>query len=101
MKRCRTETFSLHLNEVTFRCSLPPAPRIITLLETLDVLTDHNATFICEVESRPPADVTWTKNNHPIMYVHPETSSRSSNVQKLKETAKRQAGHASAMLAPC
>lgn len=44
-----------------------PAPRIITLLETLDVLSDHNATFICEVESRPPADVTWTKNNHPIM----------------------------------
>lgn len=30
---------------------------------------DHNATFICEVESRPPADVTWTKNNQPIMYV--------------------------------
>uniref|UniRef100_A0A3B5BBF9 receptor protein-tyrosine kinase n=1 Tax=Stegastes partitus TaxID=144197 RepID=A0A3B5BBF9_9TELE len=35
---------------------------------TVDVLLDHNATFICEVESRPPADVTWTKNNHPIMY---------------------------------
>ncbi|CAF89668.1 unnamed protein product, partial [Tetraodon nigroviridis] len=50
---------------------LPSAPRIITLLETLDVLTDHNATFICEVESRPPADVTWTKNNHPIMYYDP------------------------------
>uniref|UniRef100_A0A3P8S350 receptor protein-tyrosine kinase n=1 Tax=Amphiprion percula TaxID=161767 RepID=A0A3P8S350_AMPPE len=51
--------------------SLPlrhPAPRIITLLETVDVLLDHNATFICEVESRPPADISWTKNNHPIMY---------------------------------
>lgn len=43
------------------------APRIITLLETVDALLDHNATFICEVESRPPADITWTKNNHPIM----------------------------------
>lgn len=50
------------------------APRIITFLETLDVLMDHNATFICEVESRPPADVTWTKNNHPIMYVPTKTS---------------------------
>uniref|UniRef100_A0A672J2L5 receptor protein-tyrosine kinase n=1 Tax=Salarias fasciatus TaxID=181472 RepID=A0A672J2L5_SALFA len=27
-----------------------------------------NATFICEVESRPPAEITWTKNNHQIMY---------------------------------
>uniref|UniRef100_A0A8C7X3E4 receptor protein-tyrosine kinase n=1 Tax=Oryzias sinensis TaxID=183150 RepID=A0A8C7X3E4_9TELE len=43
-------------------------PRIITLLETVDVLLDHNATFICEVESRPPAIITWTKNNHPIKY---------------------------------
>lgn len=47
----------------------PPtsAPRIITLLETMDILLDHNATFICEVESRPPAVITWTKNNEPIM----------------------------------
>ncbi|KAM9793457.1 muscle, skeletal receptor tyrosine-protein kinase isoform X1 [Syngnathus typhle] len=44
------------------------APRIVTLLETVDVLLDHNATFICEVESRPSADITWTKNNQPIMY---------------------------------
>ncbi|XP_019729622.1 muscle, skeletal receptor tyrosine-protein kinase [Hippocampus comes] len=44
------------------------APRILTLLETVDVLLDHNATFICEVESRPSADITWTKNNQPIMY---------------------------------
>uniref|UniRef100_A0A8C5DBM7 receptor protein-tyrosine kinase n=1 Tax=Gouania willdenowi TaxID=441366 RepID=A0A8C5DBM7_GOUWI len=44
------------------------SPRIITLLETVDVLLDHNATFICEVESRPSADITWTKNNHPIVY---------------------------------
>uniref|UniRef100_A0A8C6UTE0 receptor protein-tyrosine kinase n=1 Tax=Neogobius melanostomus TaxID=47308 RepID=A0A8C6UTE0_9GOBI len=48
--------------------SSPSAPRIITLLETVDVLLDHNATFICEVESRPSADITWTKNNHQIMY---------------------------------
>ncbi|KAJ0015483.1 hypothetical protein NQD34_009103 [Periophthalmus magnuspinnatus] len=46
----------------------PKSPRIITLLETVDVLLDHNATFICEVESRPSADITWTKNNHQIMY---------------------------------
>ncbi|TWW66562.1 Muscle, skeletal receptor tyrosine-protein kinase [Takifugu flavidus] len=52
------------------------APRIITFLETLDVLMDHNATFICEVESRPPADVTWTKNNHPIMYYDPRYATR-------------------------
>ncbi|XP_062334499.1 muscle, skeletal receptor tyrosine-protein kinase [Osmerus eperlanus] len=43
-------------------------PRIITLLETVDVLLDHNATFICEVQSRPAADITWTRNNHPIPY---------------------------------
>nr|XP_054600181.1 muscle, skeletal receptor tyrosine-protein kinase isoform X2 [Nothobranchius furzeri] len=48
--------------------SVQRAPQIITLLETMDVLLDHNATFICEVESRPPADITWTKNNQPIMY---------------------------------
>ncbi|XP_011603288.2 muscle, skeletal receptor tyrosine-protein kinase isoform X2 [Takifugu rubripes] len=57
------------------RCS-QTAPRIITFLETLDVLMDHNATFICEVESRPPADVTWTKNNHPIMYYDPRYATR-------------------------
>ncbi|KAG7216624.1 hypothetical protein INR49_023333 [Caranx melampygus] len=52
------------------------APRIITLLETVDALLDHNATFICEVESRPPADITWTKNNHPIMYYDPRYMTR-------------------------
>ncbi|XP_042252138.1 muscle, skeletal receptor tyrosine-protein kinase isoform X1 [Thunnus maccoyii] len=52
------------------------APRIITLLETVDVLLDHNATFICEVESRPPADITWTKNNQPIMYYDPRYITR-------------------------
>uniref|UniRef100_A0A8C7W276 receptor protein-tyrosine kinase n=1 Tax=Oncorhynchus mykiss TaxID=8022 RepID=A0A8C7W276_ONCMY len=45
-----------------------PSPRITTLLETLDILLDQNATFICEVDSRPTADVTWTRNNHPIPY---------------------------------
>uniref|UniRef100_A0A8C7ICF0 receptor protein-tyrosine kinase n=1 Tax=Oncorhynchus kisutch TaxID=8019 RepID=A0A8C7ICF0_ONCKI len=49
-------------------CVPSPAPRITTLLETLDILLDHNATFICEVDSRPSADVTWTRNNHPIPY---------------------------------
>ncbi|XP_034458946.1 muscle, skeletal receptor tyrosine-protein kinase [Hippoglossus hippoglossus] len=53
---------------VTSSYSLQRAPRIITLLETVDVLLDHNATFICEVQSRPPADIMWTKNNQPIMY---------------------------------
>ncbi|XP_060918190.1 muscle, skeletal receptor tyrosine-protein kinase [Labrus mixtus] len=52
------------------------APRIITLLETVDVLLDHNATFICEVESRPPAEITWTKNNHQIMYYDPRYTTR-------------------------
>uniref|UniRef100_G3Q2K8 receptor protein-tyrosine kinase n=1 Tax=Gasterosteus aculeatus aculeatus TaxID=481459 RepID=G3Q2K8_GASAC len=52
------------------------APRIITLLETLDVLLDHNATFICEVESRPRADISWTKNNYPIMYYDPRYITR-------------------------
>ncbi|KAM6984691.1 muscle, skeletal receptor tyrosine-protein kinase [Aplochiton taeniatus] len=47
---------------------LQRAPRITTLLETVDALLGHNATFICEVESRPPADITWTKNNQPILY---------------------------------
>ncbi|XP_047426730.1 muscle, skeletal receptor tyrosine-protein kinase isoform X2 [Mugil cephalus] len=56
------------LGTVTSSYSMQTAPRIITLLETVDVLQDHNATFICEVQSRPPADITWTKNNHPIMY---------------------------------
>uniref|UniRef100_A0A8C7S7M7 receptor protein-tyrosine kinase n=1 Tax=Oncorhynchus mykiss TaxID=8022 RepID=A0A8C7S7M7_ONCMY len=49
-------------------CVPSPAPRITTLLETLDILLDQNATFICEVDSRPTADVTWTRNNHPIPY---------------------------------
>ncbi|XP_062291107.1 muscle, skeletal receptor tyrosine-protein kinase [Scomber scombrus] len=56
---------------VTSSYGIQRAPRIITLLETVDVLLDHNATFICEVESRPPADITWIKNNHPIMYYDP------------------------------
>ncbi|XP_038838595.1 muscle, skeletal receptor tyrosine protein kinase-like [Salvelinus namaycush] len=52
----------------TESCHVMSSPRITTLLETLDILLDHNATFICEVDSRPPADVTWTRNNHPIPY---------------------------------
>ncbi|XP_034751625.1 muscle, skeletal receptor tyrosine-protein kinase [Etheostoma cragini] len=61
---------------VTSTYGIQRAPRIITLLETVDVLLDHNATFICEVESRPPADITWTKNNHPIMYYDPRYITR-------------------------
>ncbi|XP_028830207.1 muscle, skeletal receptor tyrosine-protein kinase isoform X1 [Denticeps clupeoides] len=48
--------------------TLQRAPRIITLLETVDVLLDHNVTFICEVDSHPPADISWTRNNYPIRY---------------------------------
>uniref|UniRef100_A0A8C1XVN5 receptor protein-tyrosine kinase n=1 Tax=Cyprinus carpio TaxID=7962 RepID=A0A8C1XVN5_CYPCA len=44
------------------------APRITTLLETVDASLDHNATFICEVDSYPQADITWTLNNYPIRY---------------------------------
>uniref|UniRef100_A0A3B1ITI4 receptor protein-tyrosine kinase n=1 Tax=Astyanax mexicanus TaxID=7994 RepID=A0A3B1ITI4_ASTMX len=47
------------------------APRITTLLETVDALLDHNATFICEVDSYPTADISWTRNNHPIWYYDP------------------------------
>ncbi|XP_067430512.1 muscle, skeletal receptor tyrosine-protein kinase [Thunnus thynnus] len=61
---------------VTSSYGIQRAPRIITLLETVDVLLDHNATFICEVESRPPADITWTKNNQPIMYYDPRYITR-------------------------
>ncbi|XP_031711872.1 muscle, skeletal receptor tyrosine-protein kinase [Anarrhichthys ocellatus] len=61
---------------VTSAYGIQGAPRIITLLETLDVLLDHNATFICEVESRPRADISWTKNNHPIMYYDPRYITR-------------------------
>lgn len=44
------------------------APRITTLLETVDASLDHNATFICEVDSYPQADITWTRNNYPIRF---------------------------------
>ncbi|MEQ2187775.1 hypothetical protein GOODEAATRI_008106 [Goodea atripinnis] len=60
--------FAFHLILVTSAYSTQRAPRIITLLETVDILLDHNATFICEVESSPSASITWTKNNQPIMY---------------------------------
>ncbi|CAL8384665.1 unnamed protein product [Gadus morhua 'NCC'] len=56
--------------------AIQKAPRIITLLETVDVLLDHNASFICEVESRPPADITWTRNNQPILYYDHRYSTR-------------------------
>ncbi|NP_956202.2 muscle, skeletal receptor tyrosine-protein kinase isoform 3 precursor [Danio rerio] len=47
---------------------LQRAPRITTLLETVDSSLDHNATFICEVDSYPQADIIWTRNNYPIRY---------------------------------
>uniref|UniRef100_A0A8C5BMQ8 receptor protein-tyrosine kinase n=1 Tax=Gadus morhua TaxID=8049 RepID=A0A8C5BMQ8_GADMO len=76
--------YSLHyplshiLPFVTSSTFSPPllSPRIITLLETVDVLLDHNASFICEVESRPPADITWTRNNQPILYYDHRYSTR-------------------------
>ncbi|XP_029921631.1 muscle, skeletal receptor tyrosine-protein kinase [Myripristis murdjan] len=58
-------------SQLVKRFDMSFSPRIVTLLETVDVLLDHNATFICEVESRPPADITWTRNNHPILYYDP------------------------------
>ncbi|XP_058473273.1 muscle, skeletal receptor tyrosine-protein kinase [Solea solea] len=61
---------------VTSGYSLQRAPRVITPLETVDILPDHNATFICEVESRPPADITWIKNNQPVMYYDPRYITR-------------------------
>ncbi|CAL8318162.1 unnamed protein product [Lota lota] len=61
---------------VDWSYAIQKAPRIITLLETVDVLLDHNASFICEVESRPPADITWTRNNQPILYYDRRYSTR-------------------------
>ncbi|KAG7477177.1 hypothetical protein MATL_G00091250 [Megalops atlanticus] len=58
----------LFLAHFSFIVGLQKAPRIITLLETVDVLLDHNATFICEVESHPQADITWTRNNFLIRH---------------------------------
>uniref|UniRef100_A0A4W6C2Z2 receptor protein-tyrosine kinase n=1 Tax=Lates calcarifer TaxID=8187 RepID=A0A4W6C2Z2_LATCA len=56
--------------------TLPKTPMVFLFFLSLDVLLDHNATFICEVESRPPADISWTKNNHPIMYYDPRYITR-------------------------
>ncbi|KAL2099920.1 hypothetical protein ACEWY4_004314 [Coilia grayii] len=58
----------LFLAQVYSVVSPQKAPRIITLVETVDALLDHNATFICEVDSNPPADISWTRNNEPIYY---------------------------------
>ncbi|XP_041915077.1 muscle, skeletal receptor tyrosine-protein kinase isoform X1 [Alosa sapidissima] len=58
----------LFLAQISSVASLQRAPKITTLLETVDALLDHNATFICEVDSDPPADVSWTRNNEPIRY---------------------------------
>ncbi|KAJ8347169.1 hypothetical protein SKAU_G00285700 [Synaphobranchus kaupii] len=54
---------TLFLAHFSFIVGLQKAPRITTLLETVDVLLDHNATFICEIDSHPQADITWTRNN--------------------------------------
>ncbi|KAI5100042.1 muscle, skeletal receptor tyrosine-protein kinase isoform 1 precursor [Silurus meridionalis] len=48
--------------------SVQRAPKIITSLETVDASLDHNATFICEVDSYPVADITWMRNNYPIRH---------------------------------
>ncbi|CAI9544146.1 unnamed protein product, partial [Staurois parvus] len=42
------------------------APFITTPLETLDGLVEDVATFICAVDSYPPPEITWTRNNIPI-----------------------------------
>ncbi|XP_068190969.1 muscle, skeletal receptor tyrosine-protein kinase [Antennarius striatus] len=75
--KMKMETISVFLLVVvTSIYGLQRAPRIVTSLETMDVLLDHNATLICEVESLPPAEVTWTKNNHQIMYYDPRYISK-------------------------
>ncbi|XP_058268314.1 muscle, skeletal receptor tyrosine-protein kinase isoform X2 [Hemibagrus wyckioides] len=55
----------LHLSLIS---AVQRAPKITTLLETVDALLDHNATFICEVDSHPLADITWVRNNYPIRH---------------------------------
>ncbi|KAK3521965.1 hypothetical protein QTP70_020451 [Hemibagrus guttatus] len=55
----------LHLSLIN---GVQRAPKITTLLETVDALLDHNATFICEVDSHPLADITWMRNNYPIRH---------------------------------
>ncbi|XP_018412722.1 PREDICTED: muscle, skeletal receptor tyrosine-protein kinase [Nanorana parkeri] len=45
---------------------LPKAPFITTPLETLDGLVEDVATFMCAVDSYPPPEITWTRNNIPI-----------------------------------
>ncbi|KAM4706427.1 muscle, skeletal receptor tyrosine-protein kinase [Discoglossus pictus] len=45
---------------------LPKAPFITTPLETLDALVEDVATFMCAVDSYPPSEITWTRNNIPI-----------------------------------
>ncbi|XP_051784281.1 muscle, skeletal receptor tyrosine-protein kinase [Erpetoichthys calabaricus] len=46
--------------------NLQKGPRIITPLETVDVEMEQNATFVCEVNSQPLAEITWTRNNFPV-----------------------------------
>ncbi|KAM9329668.1 muscle, skeletal receptor tyrosine-protein kinase [Gastrophryne carolinensis] len=44
----------------------PKAPFITTPLETLDGLVEDVATFMCAVDSYPPSEIAWTRNNIPI-----------------------------------
>ncbi|KAJ6669467.1 hypothetical protein lerEdw1_000015 [Lerista edwardsae] len=44
------------------------APIITTPLETVDALVEEVATFVCVVESKPQAEITWTRNNIPIRF---------------------------------
>uniref|UniRef100_A0A8C3ABM1 receptor protein-tyrosine kinase n=1 Tax=Cyclopterus lumpus TaxID=8103 RepID=A0A8C3ABM1_CYCLU len=50
----------------------------------------HNATFICEVESRPRADISWTKNNNLISYYDPRYITREQgqmlSIPRVRET---------------
>uniref|UniRef100_A0A8C3G713 receptor protein-tyrosine kinase n=1 Tax=Cyclopterus lumpus TaxID=8103 RepID=A0A8C3G713_CYCLU len=67
-----------------------PLSNPLLQLRTLDVLLDHNATFICEVESRPRADISWTKNNNLISYYDPRYITREQgqmlSIPRVRET---------------
>ncbi|KAK7126172.1 hypothetical protein R3I93_021530 [Phoxinus phoxinus] len=68
MKVLRNIPLILFLAYFSLSEGIQRAPRITTLLETVDASLDHNATFICEVDSYPQADIAWTRNNYPIRY---------------------------------
>ncbi|XP_042188566.1 muscle, skeletal receptor tyrosine protein kinase isoform X2 [Callorhinchus milii] len=50
----------------SFDGTLLKAPQITSPLETVDALVEEEATFLCAVDSHPPAEIIWTRNNIPI-----------------------------------